>query len=311
VAPEVLSHINDIDPQYKMDWLLCFSEHDLAREEIKKLAVGGNREALAYCVETQSCDNDLLARFNANAIADCQELVKGVETGSIAIGGSNELLELTWASLLTASEESWQQLFDTLRHTLVPWSLKRQPLWLIAEKINEISPTVREELIRLLPVLERGGSQLLDLERSSRGPLLAVHLALSDKISPVILNLVYEMLRDDYASRRDLAKTLHLLRLRLNSDGILLALLTDASAQVRGIAAQELMRRAYGPDGDGNSRLLAGAVSALTEDRGALVPLLVAEALSELSLEKSPHEGLIEFLRRHPSARVRRALPEL
>ncbi len=280
------------------------------RQRLLADATGGDLDALQALGDVAALPADIVQAVISAQGAQLRQLIDRAERGEfrMTVHDPGHIVAMlnTWHPALA----TWAPLVELIAHPLVAGRHKDGATWYLAAAAARIPRDIRDSLLSAARTattaatrLPASFSKLVGSAGGSLGALSELVAALTEEDDSADPVLFTDLLAGDTEARVSAARIARRLR-RPEDIGILLVLATDFDPHVRTAAARGCAELAA--EGVGGSSVLA-AVRRCCGDPGRLAPTAVAVALSRKRDIGPEAAELLEDLRHHRSARVRRA----
>ncbi|MGY1793074.1 DUF4365 domain-containing protein [Geodermatophilus sp. SYSU D00525] len=279
------------------------------RQRLLDMAAGGDLDALGALGDVTHLPDHVVrvvvSASSVNVRREVELAEQGVFRAMVHDDGHILALLNIWHPALA----DWPPLLELIAHPLVAGSHKSRACQLLATNPDRVPAEIRGGLLAAArsaashPPLPSPFSGLHGGPGGGVGPVNELVAALATEEDPPGPDQLPALLAGDHHARQSAARIARRLR-RPEDIGVLLVLATDHDPHVRTAAARGLAELLA--DGEGDQTVIS-AVRRCANDTGRLVPTAVAIALSRRPTPGAEATALLNRLRQHRSASVRRA----
>lgn len=276
------------------------------RQRLLQAAGAGSLDALAALGDVRGLPSNVVTTLIASLVGNVEAQVKDAHNGAFGMGGHDVAGTLVLLNLWHPTLATWEPVIQLIQDNLVLGEHKHGALRRLTQFPDQVPDEQRAGLLtaasqaaRQSPLTRLG---LLPASRDATGMAAEVLTLLSNDDAAANARTVVTLLGGDENSRRSAARIAG--RRRRDDDiGVLLVLVHDVHPAVRATAAFHLAKMVV--DGTGGDGPILGLQQAV-RDKGRRVPLHIAHVVAEADASLADVEQMVDDLRRHPSAAVRR-----
>lgn len=284
------------------------SPHDPAvRQRLLDEATAGRLDALVALGDVTRLPPDVVAVLVPAVAGYVRGQIEEATAGLFSMGTHDYGRALALLSVWHPALADWQPLLELISDPRVAGGHKRGAMTFLAGVAERVPDDIKPELAAAAGAAAsqpRPAFPGLFGERAdASGPAAELAAALATETAQPDPDQLPALLAGDIDARRSAVRIATRLR-RDEETGLLLALAWDDDPSVRASAAQGMANLAA--DGLGGPVILA-AVRRAAADPGRRVPGAIAAALSERESLPANVAGVLDLLRTHASAAVRRA----
>lgn len=280
-----------------------------ARQHLLVAAKSGSLDALAALGDVRKLPDAVVAALVSSLAARVEAKVEEAHRGTFTMGshdvGGTLVLLNAWHPALAM----WEPIVQLIHNGLVLGKHKYEALRYLTRLADQVPGDWRTPLLNAAQeaAKEKPATRRLrlfagDMDVTGLAAEVVTHLSAEDTL--VTTDVLVGLLGGDEHNRRAAARIAGHLR-RAEDTGMLLVLVHDSHPAVRSAAASHLARMVAA--GEGGGAALAG-VHRAAADPGRRVPLEIAHVLSGFVDPASAIQQVVDDLRGHPSAAVRRAV---
>lgn len=276
--------------------------------QLNSLADAGDREAVAQIGSVDKLTLTAAATLIGQEVASVQTLIEEAEGGSWSFGGWDSLRALTVVNLAFADLANWDPVISALANPAVASSHKIDTLSILAFRIDDVPPEVRNRMREILSRSPLKGVEGLGPgEEDFQQAVFALGTAVGAITPTAAMRRIVTWLKGSRVQRQSAGSLLTALG-RAAEDlvvqGTLVLLTSDGQSSVRARAAVALA----GVASAASHPAVQEALLAAAQDPGCRVPLSLATALARRAMPDALSQSLEAELSANQSARVRQAM---